>query len=222
MSFRTLAGIVRAEIIGDRVKVRMTAPHSLKTGLKLDADGRQFDLDLSNTGVPHAVCFAPDEDALESTDVRRWGHALRFMSASSRREPMSISSLCGTPIIWSSARTNAAWKEKPWRAGTGLHRVEPDHGARNRAVSPVEVKTRGGEALKVYFETEGEGRSRRSRVPGSVPGGRSQDRVRSRSLDRNTAVKIKYTISVAEDGPHDCEGGQAAAAPPYLFQEMTG
>ena len=78
MAFRTLAGIIKAELLGDRVKVQMTPPHSLKLDLNLEAEGRSFHVDFINTGVPHAVCFAADENELESADILRWGHALRF------------------------------------------------------------------------------------------------------------------------------------------------
>ena len=78
MAFRTLAGIIKAELLGDRVKVQMTSPHSLQLDLNLEADGKSFHVDSVNTGVPHAVCFAADESELESIDVLRYGHALRF------------------------------------------------------------------------------------------------------------------------------------------------
>src|SRR5512136_1722861 len=40
MTFRTLAGIIRAELLDIKVKVQMTAPHGLLMDLKTEADGR--------------------------------------------------------------------------------------------------------------------------------------------------------------------------------------
>ncbi|MDR0841935.1 MAG: diaminopimelate epimerase, partial [Acidobacteriota bacterium] len=77
MAFRTGAGIVGAELLDTKVKVRMPAPHSLERNLAVMARKRPFDLDFINSGVPHAVCFLQDAQELEAIDVPRWGSALR-------------------------------------------------------------------------------------------------------------------------------------------------
>jgi len=61
LSFRTLAGIIEAEIEGKRVKIRMTPPHGLRTDFRLEADGRSFLLHFIDTGVPHLVHLVKDE-----------------------------------------------------------------------------------------------------------------------------------------------------------------
>src|SRR5512146_3580710 len=78
MSFRTIAGIMRAELLGNRVKVQMTPPHGLRLDIDLEAEGRPFKLDFINTGVPHAIYFAGDDSELESMDIGHWGRSLRF------------------------------------------------------------------------------------------------------------------------------------------------
>jgi diaminopimelate epimerase len=152
MAFRTLAGIIKAELLGDRVKVQMTSPHSLKMDQNLDADGRSFSLDFVNTGVPHAVCFAADESELESTDVLRWGHALRF-------HPHFQPAGTNVDFVWVRdphhlvVRTYERGVEGETLAcGTGCIAASLISAARDRVVSPVDVKTRGGESLKIYFE----------------------------------------------------------------------
>ena len=152
MAFRTLAGIIKAELLGDRVKVQMTSPHSLKMDQNLDADGRSFRLDFVNTGVPHAVCFAADESELESTDVLRWGHALRF-------HPHFQPAGTNVDFVWVRdphhlvVRTYERGVEGETLAcGTGCIASSLISAARDRVVSPVDVKTRGGESLTIYFE----------------------------------------------------------------------
>jgi diaminopimelate epimerase len=152
MSFRTLAGIINAELLGNRVKVEMTPPHSLSLDLNVEAEGRSFRLDFINTGVPHSVWFAADESELESIDVQRWGRALRFhpqfQPAGTNvnfvyvRDPQNI-----------VVRTYERGVEGETLAcGTGCMASALISAARNRVVSPVEVKTRSGEFLTIHFE----------------------------------------------------------------------
>jgi len=152
MAFRTLAGIIKAELLDIKVKVQMTTPHGLSMDLKVEADGRTFNLDFVNTGVPHAVWFAADEKELASTDVRRWGRALRFhphfQPAGTNvdfvyvRDPQHI-----------AVRTYERGVEGETLAcGTGAIASALIPAARGLTVSPVEVQTSGGELLTIYFQ----------------------------------------------------------------------
>jgi diaminopimelate epimerase len=155
MAFRTLAGIIKAELLGDKVKVQMTSPHGLRMDLKLKADGRSFNVDFINTGVPHAVCFAANESELESTDVTRWGHALRFHS---QFQPAGANAnfVCVRDPHHIIVRTYERGVEGETLAcGTGSIASGLIAAARGFASSPVEVLTRGGESLGVYFEMSG-------------------------------------------------------------------
>lgn len=155
MAFRTLAGIIKAELLGDRVKVQMTSPHSLQLDLNLEADGRSFRVDSINTGVPHAVCFAADENELESINVLRYGHALRFHK---HFQPAgtNVNFACVRDAHHLVVRTYERGVEGETLAcGTGCIASGLTAAARGRVVSPVEVKTRGGESLRVYFEMSG-------------------------------------------------------------------
>jgi diaminopimelate epimerase len=156
MAFRTLAGIIQAELLDKSVKVQMTLPHSLNMDLKIKAAGRSFNLDFINTGVPHAVCFVADEKALEAADVQRWGHALRFHS---HFKPAGTNA----NFVWVRderflvVRTYERGVEGETLAcGTGAIASALIAAARNRVASPVEVKTRSGESLKIYFQANGE------------------------------------------------------------------
>jgi len=154
MSFRTLAGIIRAELLDSRVKVQMTAPHGLQLGLKIEADGRSFDLDFINTGVPHAVCFVADGTALESADVSRWGKAIRFHP---RFQP------AGTNVDFVfvqdsrhiAVRTYERGVEGETLAcGTGAIASTLISAVRERVGSPAEVKTRSGESLTIHLKLD--------------------------------------------------------------------
>jgi diaminopimelate epimerase len=155
MEFRTLAGIIKAEILGNRIKVQMTPPHGLQTGLKLDADGQLFHADFINTGVPHIVCFKENESELESTDVLRWGRALRF-HPHFRPAGTNVNFVYVRDSHHIVVRTYERGVEGETLAcGTGCIAASLTSAARNCTASPVDVKTRGGESLTVHFEISG-------------------------------------------------------------------
>jgi diaminopimelate epimerase len=152
MAFRTLAGIIKAELLGDRVKIGMTAPHSLRTGLSIEAGGRSFNLDFIDTGVPHAVCLVADEKELESADVERWGRALRF-HPHFQPAGTNVNFACVHDAAHMSVRTYERGVEGETLAcGTGAIASALIPAARGEVHSPVEVKTRSGESLMIHFE----------------------------------------------------------------------
>jgi diaminopimelate epimerase len=155
MAFRTMAGIIKAELLDDKVKVQMTSPHSLRPDLSLEADGRAFHVGSINTGVPHAVYFAADENEVESIDVQRYGRALRFhphfQPAGTNANFVYVKDSSHMIV-----RTYERGVEGETLAcGTGCIASTLIAAARDRVVSPVDVRTRGGETLKVYFEMPG-------------------------------------------------------------------
>jgi diaminopimelate epimerase len=153
MSFRTLAGIIHAELLGNRVKVRMTPPHGMRLDLSLDAEGRSFQLDFINTGVPHTICFAADENELESIDVARWGRVLRF-------HPHFQPAGTNVNFVWVRDRRHIVVRTyergvegETLACGTGAIASTLICAARDRVDSPVAVTTRSGESLTIHFET---------------------------------------------------------------------
>jgi diaminopimelate epimerase len=155
MAFRTLAGIIRAELWDTKVKVQMTAPHSLLMDIKLEAEGQSFDLDFINTGVPHAVCFVKSEDELEALDIQRYGHALsfhpQFQPAGTNVDFVHVRNFHEIMV-----RTYERGVEGETLAcGTGCIASALISALRGRVESPVEVKVRSGETLTIYFQAAG-------------------------------------------------------------------
>jgi len=152
MAFRTLAGIIEAEIRGERVKIRMTPPHGVRMDLSLQAEERSFDLHFINTGVPHAVCLVEDEATLEAADVFRWGRALRF-HPHFQPAGANVNFAIVRNAHHMAIRTYERGVEAETLAcGTGSIASALIAAARHLAVSPVEVETRSGEALTIYFK----------------------------------------------------------------------
>jgi diaminopimelate epimerase len=152
MTFRTLAGTIGAELLGSRVKVQMTRPHSLQQNIHIEAEGCPFNLDFINTGVPHAVQLMTNAGELESADTQGWGRAIRFHS---RFQPAGTNAnfvyVEGERRI--IVRTYERGVEGETLAcGTGAIASALVCAARSRVVSPVEVITRSGESLTIHFK----------------------------------------------------------------------
>ncbi len=75
VSFETLAGVITAEFPGELVQINMSTPKDLQLNASLDVLGTRLDVHSINTGVPHAVIFVDD---LEAVDVQRLGRAIRY------------------------------------------------------------------------------------------------------------------------------------------------
>ncbi len=151
MTFRTLAGMIHAEVTAERVKINTTPPHNIKSGLAPQVDGRSLAVTFINTGVPHVVHFVDAATALEEFDVFHWGRALRyhpeFQSAGANanfvflRDPQYL--LVRTYERGVEAETLAC--------GTGAIASALAAAIQHQAVSPVQVETRSGETLTIYF-----------------------------------------------------------------------
>lgn len=154
ITFETLAGVIGAELIGDEVRLAMSAPHSLALVTELGVDGEKLKVHFLNTGVPHAVVFV---DNLEKTEIVRLGRALRYHEhfAPKGTNANFIGELPGGAI---AIRTYERGVENETQAcGTGVTAAALIFAKLTGAPSPVNVKVRGGETLTVGFEVDGDG-----------------------------------------------------------------
>jgi len=75
MSFQTKAGIIKAEVKGKRVKVKLTTPKDLKLNLAVKTEHDIYLAHFVNTGVPHLVLFWED---VSQAPVEKLGGILRY------------------------------------------------------------------------------------------------------------------------------------------------
>ncbi len=151
MAFRTLAGIIRAEIMGERVKVRMTPPHRLHMDISLPLESGLLDVHFIDTGVPHVVHFVADKTVLEKVAVFPLGRTLRYHS---HFQPAgtnaNFATVCDRHHM--AVRTYERGVEAETLAcGTGSIAATLVAAARNLVTSPVEVLTQSGETLTIHF-----------------------------------------------------------------------
>lgn len=75
MAFDTLAGVMKAEILGEQVKLQLTAPTSLKLDYRIALEHRELFVSSVNTGVPHVIILT---DNVDHAPVEELGRVLRY------------------------------------------------------------------------------------------------------------------------------------------------
>lgn len=152
MAFETLAGIIRADVQGSRVKLQISQPQELRLRQSIEVDGVMHQVHSINTGVPHAVIFCSD---LEEVAVRALGRQIRFhpafQPAGTNVDFAAVLNSHGLAI-----RTyERGVEDETLACGTGAVASALVAAALGLVTSPVQVLVRSGETLTVYFTGSG-------------------------------------------------------------------
>lgn len=75
LAIETAAGIIRAERIGEQIKLQMTAPTDWRLRRRLLLSAGEHDYCFVNSGVPHVVLILPD---LDRVNVKQIGAEVRY------------------------------------------------------------------------------------------------------------------------------------------------
>lgn len=162
-SVETHAGVMQAQIIWpegrgaasssrsrgkERVRLYLSRPKSLRFGQKLKAAGKSYQVHFVNSGVPHAVLLVSH---LEKVEMDCLGPVIRhhrlFKPAGTNVNAVRIDSPHRIAI-----RTYERGVEGETLAcGTGAVAAVVIGTALGKLASPVQVKTAGGESLRVGF-----------------------------------------------------------------------
>jgi len=152
MSFETAAGIVHAQVIGDMVKINMPDPADLKTDYALELQDDSMSVSSINTGVPHVVITM---DNIDDAEVVQLGRKIRF------HEEFAPA---GTNVNFIHLREDGSVAIRTYERGVEDETLACGTGAIAAAIvtahkakikSPVNVLTRSGEILKVYYQEQG-------------------------------------------------------------------
>lgn len=148
MTFETKAGPISAEVHGRTVKVLMPRPHGLKTDVALEPREGWLSADFVNTGVPHTVVQVAH---LSRHPVVEQGKAIRydplFAPAGTNANFISVQ---GSDLI--EVRTyERGVEDETLACGTGAMASALVAAARGKVLSPVKVRTRGGDLLTIHF-----------------------------------------------------------------------
>ncbi len=152
MKFRTLAGVIQAQITGLKtVKVQLTKPKDYKSDISLNGIG--YTAHFINTGVPHVVYFVDDVDSVDVKDV---GAKTRYHEYF---EPD------GTNVNFAEVVDNNTIKIRTYERGVEDETLACGTGSvaaaliaimHKKVSSPVSIETKSGNILKVYAEIDEE------------------------------------------------------------------
>ncbi len=154
MSFETRAGIYSAQVMEDSVKLRMGDAVDMRLNASLLLSDGNHTFSFVNSGVPHAVFFVDD---LEAVDVFKLGRETRYHEEFKPE---------GTNANFVKMRSRNALdirtyergvEDETLACGTGCIASAIISAALGKTESPVVAHTRGGYPLKIYFELGSQG-----------------------------------------------------------------
>ncbi len=154
LTFEADTGIVEADIVKDRVKVKMPRPRDLVPDEVVETRKGPVRLSRINTGVPHAVVEVED---LEAVDVPAQGRELRFhdhFAPAGSNVNFTVFKKDGRVAIRTYER---GVEDETLACGTGAIAAALVAAARRGLPSPIEVLPRGGGTLTIHFRREGAG-----------------------------------------------------------------
>jgi diaminopimelate epimerase len=148
-SFETIAGVIRAQLEGDRVTIDLTVPTDLRMDQPVEVSTGVLTVHSINTGVPHAVIFVPDAD---KAMVQRLGHEVRFhQQFAPKGTNVNFVQTLGPGRI--RVRTYERGVEGETLAcGTGVTASALITAVVHHFPSPVRVQVQSGDTLEVSFE----------------------------------------------------------------------
>ena len=152
LSIETLAGVIHAEINGDNVKAKMVDPKDLKSALKITTGHEIHELHFINTGVPHVVKFVED---LEHCDVKNLGRQIRQHAAFAPKGTNVNFVFLSSEHSLNVRTYERGVEDETLACGTGSTASALVAAAVKNAKSPVSVRTRSGEILKIHFLQKG-------------------------------------------------------------------
>ncbi|MEJ2102582.1 MAG: diaminopimelate epimerase [Desulfobacterales bacterium] len=148
LSFETEAGVVSAQIDNDRVKVKMPDPSNLKLSYPLELSGCSLDISSINTGVPHVIVMV---EQIDDVDVVVLGREIRFHQTFAP---------AGTNVNFVYRHKENEIQIRTYERGVEDETLACGTGAIASAIvsacqfqmsSPIDVKTRSGEYLRIHF-----------------------------------------------------------------------
>jgi len=154
MVIETRAGNLEAKVRKNKVKIKMPRPKDLRLKFNLDINGKAYNANYINSGVPHVVCFV---QGMNNFDVGQTGRAIRYHP---EFQPKGTNADFAEVLDKGHIRLRTyerGVEQETLACGTGAvaaaiitcYQMEEPHGAHR-----IKVDTQGKETLTVYFNIE--------------------------------------------------------------------
>jgi len=154
MRFETPAGMIRAELRGENVKLELSEPKDMVLNRTLEIEKRKLPVHSINAGVPHVVAFVDD---LETTPVRDWGAKIRYHGAFHPKGTNANFVKQLEPGRIAVRTYERGVEDETLACGTGVAASGLIYSALNDLESPVQVLVRGGDWLELGFRKTASG-----------------------------------------------------------------
>ena len=149
LTIETLAGVIQAKVKNKRVLLQLPIPTNLKLHQSISVNSKNLYTGSINVGVPHVVIPVKN---IEKVPVKDLGRKVRFhpnfQPAGANVDFVQVIDFSHL-IIRTYER---GVEDETLACGTGSVASALVVAALDKAKSPVEVKTHGGESLFVYFQ----------------------------------------------------------------------
>ena len=150
IAFQTKAGVIRGTLQGDQVQIVMSTPFDLQLNQILSLEpAQELELHSINTGVPHAVLFVNDLNAIPVSEIGRTiRHHARFDPVGTNVNFVQIKE----PQLLEIRTYERGVEDETLACGTGVVASALIHHLLSGISSPIFVVTKGGDRLRVDFQ----------------------------------------------------------------------
>ncbi|MEJ2671558.1 MAG: diaminopimelate epimerase [Deltaproteobacteria bacterium] len=153
LSFETLAGTIKAEVKGRRVKLLMTGVGEVRLEQNIPLEKETLLGHFMKVGVPHVAVPVTD---LEAVPVTQWGRSVRFHPLFAPAGT-NVNFICHEGPQAIRIRTyERGVEDETLACGTGAVAAALLAARLGQVSSPVTVHTRGGEDLTIFFASQGD------------------------------------------------------------------
>jgi len=149
LNFETQAGLITAFFEGELVTLDMGVPTERRDAQPVLLGGAPLHAHFINTGVPHAVVFVSD---VETIDIQRLGSELRWHELFSPKGTNANFAQVVAPRNLVLRTFERGVEGETLACGTGVCAAALVHALDAGVSSPVHVKVRGGDTLRVDFK----------------------------------------------------------------------
>ncbi len=154
LNFQTDVGLVAAEIIDERVKVKMTDPSDITPDITIDLDAGDRSMAAVNTGVPHVVLVETDIEAIDAHGLGREIRRHAAFAPAGTNVNFITEPVDDTIAIRTYER---GVEDETLACGTGAVAAALVTAAGHDNDGPIHVKTRSGILLTVHFSRQENG-----------------------------------------------------------------
>ncbi|MFH1397039.1 MAG: diaminopimelate epimerase [Candidatus Omnitrophota bacterium] len=152
---QTKAGIIESVVNKDSVRIKLTEPKDFRLDIPIKVNSRKLKINFINTGVPQAVIFV---EGLDKIDVFNLGRLIR--------NDLQFSP-AGTNVNFVEIVNDNSLKIRTYERGVEDETLACGTGSAASALitgyrlgvsgyRKINVHTKGGEVLKVYYMKEGD------------------------------------------------------------------